>query len=43
MIRPNVAPTSSVDDPGNLYDSDATVMQVFSHNAVYDRLCAPVG
>lgn len=33
------APVAGVDDPGNQWDSDATLAEVLEHNEVHDRLC----
>lgn len=38
-ITIEVAPEPNADDPGNRWDSDATVDQILEHNAVRDRLC----
>jgi hypothetical protein len=27
------------DDPGNLFDTEQTFLEVLAHNEVYDRLC----
>ena len=35
----SAAPAAGVDDPGNLYDTDSTLLQVFTHNAVFHSLC----
>ena len=37
------APSAGVDDPGNVFDTDQTFAEVIAHNAVFDRLCPPVG
>ena len=33
------APVKGMDDPGNAFDSEATVNEVLAHNAVLERLC----
>lgn len=38
-ISVNVAPVEGQDDPGNAFDSEPTVLQVLSHNAVYHGVC----
>lgn len=38
-ITVSVAPATGANDPGNKFDTDETVNQVFEHNAVVDRLC----
>lgn len=35
----SVAPGVDVDDPGNQFDTEDTVLAVFSHNAVFHSLC----
>jgi hypothetical protein len=35
----NVASAGIENDPGNLLDSDPTVLQVFAHNAAFHGLC----
>lgn len=39
-IKYSVAPGASVDDPGNLFDTDETVKDLGEQNAVRRRLCA---
>ena len=34
-----VAPGVDVDDPGNVWDSEATVAAIFEHNARYRAAC----
>lgn len=38
-VTVSVAPAAGQDDPGNRFDTDATVSEAFAHNAVLDRLC----
>ena len=33
------APEGMIDDPGNLYDADATTNEKLEHNRAYDRAC----
>lgn len=35
-------PGEAEDDPGNQWDTFDTVLQIFAHNEVHDRLCPPV-
>ncbi|WP_266095898.1 hypothetical protein [Stakelama tenebrarum] len=35
----NPAPAAGADDPGNLFDSDATVTEIFTHNARLRAAC----
>ena len=39
-ISVSVAGAAGVDDPGNTFDTDATVREVLAHNEVHDRVCA---
>lgn len=38
-VKYDVAPTPDADDPGNKFDTDATVKDLIEHNAVLRRLC----
>jgi hypothetical protein len=40
-ISAEPAPGPSVDDPGNQFDTDATLNEILAHNEVHDRLCPP--
>ena len=37
------APAGQVDDPGNRYDTPATIAEIDEHDAVYERLCKAEG
>lgn len=39
MISVDPAPSAGVDDAGNQWDSDATVAEVFAHNARLEAAC----
>jgi hypothetical protein len=34
------APLGQTDDPGNRYDTPATIAEIDEHDAVYERLCS---
>lgn len=38
-VKYDVAPALDADDPGNKFDTDATVKDLIEHNAVLRRLC----
>ena len=38
-ISAEPAPALNVDDPGNRFDTDATLGEILAHNEVHDRLC----
>lgn len=35
------APAGQADDPGNRFDTPATIAEIDEHDAVYERLCPP--
>ena len=37
-----VAPGVAADDPGNQWDTEETVQEVFQHNSRFDRVCTDV-
>jgi hypothetical protein len=39
QLSSNAAPAAGIDDPGNQYDSDETLLGIYSHNAVHQDLC----
>lgn len=38
-VKYAVAPPEMVDDAGNIYDTEETVLDLISHNAVRRKLC----
>jgi len=38
-VKFSIAPEDGADDPGNQYDTEATVADLIEHNAVRRRLC----
>jgi hypothetical protein len=42
-VEPSISPVAGADDPGNQHDSEPTVLALFAHNEVHDRLCPPAG
>jgi len=38
-ISYQAAPAEGVDDPGNVYDSDETILEIQTHNARYRAAC----
>jgi hypothetical protein len=38
-ISAEPAPVAGMNDPGNVFDSEQTVAEIFEHNEVFDRLC----
>ena len=39
QLSSNAAPAAGIDDPGNQYDSDETLLSIYAHNAVHQSLC----
>jgi len=41
-ISMSAPPTATADDPGNAWDTAATILEILESNAVFDRLCPAV-